>query len=194
MRKLLILFFSSLLLNSLVLSQDLVEVAKKEKERRARLKGKKAIVVTNHNLHKFRGREAIIVRSSGTVPGRISRIPPVSPAPRTYQPRKVSSVSVSELDRQEMFWREKKKEYEERWRKAKEYVDLLTLKMNGLWQEFYSLDDMTSRDKIQREISETYQKLLKAKEEEARAKKELENFLIEARKQGALPGWLREKD
>ena len=191
MKKALICCFSFFLFISLLFSQDLVEIAKKEKERRAKLKGKKAIVITNHNLYKYRGREAISIKTSGFVPRSIPKISP-SPSRKSYQSKEIPPSS--ELDKQEMFWRGKREEYEQRWKKAKEYVDLLTLKMNGLWQEFYSLDDMTSRDKIQREISETYQKLLKAKEEEAKAKKELENFLTEARKQGALPGWLRKKD
>ncbi len=191
MKKALICCFSFFLFISLLFSQDLVEIAKKEKERRAKLKGKKAIVITNHNLYKYRGREAISIKTSGFVSRSIPKISP-SPSRKSYQSKEIPPSS--ELDKQEMFWRGKREEYEQRWKKAKEYVDLLTLKMNGLWQEFYSLDDMTSRDKIQREISETYQKLLKAKEEEAKAKKELENFLTEARKQGALPGWLRKKD
>jgi hypothetical protein len=49
------IFFAS----SLVLSQDLVEAAKKEKERRARLKKKSSVVVTNANLGK-REREATL--------------------------------------------------------------------------------------------------------------------------------------
>ncbi|MCP2605249.1 hypothetical protein NLC29_03750, partial [Candidatus Aminicenantes bacterium AH-873-B07] len=143
----------------------------------------------NHNLYKYKGKEAIIIEKSTSVATRFPKTP--APSPKSYQPKK---IQLSELDKQEMFWRKRKEEYEQRWKKAKEYVELLTLKMNGLWQEFYSMDDMTSRDKIQREISETYQKLLRAQQEEARTKKELEKFLIEAKKQGALPGWLRKKD
>jgi len=48
------------------------------------------------------------------------------------------------------------------------------LKMNALWQEFYSLDDMTPRDLIQKQISETYLQLQKAKAEEERLKKQLQ--------------------
>jgi hypothetical protein len=34
---------------------------------------------------------------------------------------------------------------EEAWKKAKEYVELLTLKMNALWQQFYGLSDVQNK-------------------------------------------------
>ena len=38
-------------------------------------------------------------------------------------------------------------------------VDLLTTKMNALYQEFYGLDNLKSRDMVQIQISDTYDKL-----------------------------------
>lgn len=63
----------------------------------------------------------------------------------------------------------------EKLKHAQEYVELLTLKMNALWQEFYSMDDMTSRDWIQQQISKTYEKLLKAQEDEAKVRTQFES-------------------
>jgi len=94
---------------------------------------------------------------------------------------------------EERIFREQKTLLETEWKKVKEYADLLALKMNGLWQEFYSFNDMTSRDKIQREISGTYLKLLEARQEEAKTKERLDQFISQARKEGVPPGWLREK-
>jgi hypothetical protein len=68
-------------------------------------------------------------------------------------------------------------ELEQKYVSAKEYADLLEMKMNGLWQEYYSMDDMAPRDKIQKEISETSIKLEEAREREAKAKEELDRFL-----------------
>ena len=56
---------------------------------------------------------------------------------------------------------------------SRELVDLLTIKMNALWQQFYNMDDMGTRDKIQLEISETYNRLLKAQETQAQAEESL---------------------
>ncbi|MFQ6081866.1 MAG: hypothetical protein ACE5WD_00725 [Candidatus Aminicenantia bacterium] len=192
-KKILILSLSFILTSSLLFSQDLVEIAKKEKERRAKLKSEKTKVITNSNLADYRGKEAIIVQRFSEASTSLRE---------TYFPEKKKSVrEVSPLSmsnqlrkKEEQFWKDRKAEYKNRWKKTKEFVDLLTTRMNGLWQEYYSMDDMTSRDKIQMEISQTYQKLLQAQKEEARAKEELEKFLIQAKKEGALPGWLRDKD
>jgi hypothetical protein len=73
-------------------------------------------------------------------------------------------------------------ELELKWKNAREQVGLLTTRMNGLWQEFYSMDDMSSRETIQRQISETSLRLQKAKEEEARARKEFQAARSGARK------------
>lgn len=51
-----------LFLSSFLLSQSVVELAKKEKERREKLKGKKTIVVTNYDLKKVKKRPAVSTR------------------------------------------------------------------------------------------------------------------------------------
>jgi vacuolar-type H+-ATPase subunit D/Vma8 len=66
--------------------------------------------------------------------------------------------------------------------RARELVDLLTMKMNALWQQFYNMDNMETRDKVQLEISETYNKLLDAEAARLRAEEELNNFASRPRK------------
>ena len=68
------------------------------------------------------------------------------------------------------------------WLKAKEYADLLELKLNSLWQEFYSMDDMMPRDKLQEQISDTFDKYQKAREDEAKAKEEFDKYSSVVRK------------
>ncbi len=67
---------------------------------------------------------------------------------------------------------------EDRLLKAKEEVALYTLKMNVLRQEYFSMDNMTSRSHIQQQISDTYLKLQKALRHVDLAKQDLD----EARK------------
>ncbi len=74
---------------------------------------------------------------------------------------------------------------------AQEQVDLYTLKMNGLWQEFYSLDDMKSRELIQLQISDTSEKLAKAQLDVDKAKKALDEFQATARREGVPDIWIR---
>jgi hypothetical protein len=49
--------------------------------------------------------------------------------------------------------------------------------MKALWQQFYNMDTMGTRDKVQLEISETNDRLLKAREDMARAEEELNNYV-----------------
>ena len=196
-KKISIVVLSILFITSLLLSQSLVEAAKKEKERRASLKGKKRIIATNAEITRSTKRTATSV--SGTVSQAST------PSPRTDVAR--ANVDKADADRissptgdqaesaalnDEKAFRQRRAALEEKWNKAREYSDLLATKMNGLWQEFYNLgNDMTYRGKIQADISETYLKLQRSREEEAKAKQDVDTFLEEARRQGIPPGWLR---
>lgn len=185
-RKILTLLLALLFSASLVLSQSLVEIAKKERERRARLKGKKVTVVTNADLRRVKKKTAVSVIKPQTLEEEVAL--ETEPIPESLFKKEESPQSKNE---EEKIFRESKASLEESLKKAKELVSLLEMKINGLWQEFNSLDDMTSRDKIQQEMNETQLKLKKAQEDEAKAKEELEKFLEQAKKKGIPPGWLR---
>ena len=180
-----------LLLTSLLLPQSLAELSKKEKERRESLKGKKVIVITNADITKGARKPALDTPPPESLPEAET-----SPEVTTYTlppgseeglPPSLSPEELNPPPPQDEF----KTELESRWAKAKEYADLLETKMAALWQEFYSMDDMTSRDSIQREISDTFTKLEKAREEEARARDELDQYLASIRKEQAPPLWIR---
>jgi hypothetical protein len=63
--------------------------------------------------------------------------------------------------------------------------------MNALYQEFYGLDNLKSREMVQLQISDTYDKLLKAETESAKAKKDLEDFLAQAKKDQSPAIWIK---
>jgi len=160
-----IIVFLSLPLLCLILlsSQSLVDIAKKEKERRASLKHKSSKVVTNADLARQKRAPALtVVRAH--IPQTKSPASPKVPAPQ--RPRRVPQG----IDRESRITPD---DIEERQKKADVYVELLTLKINGLWQKFYSFRDWTLRDEIQREMAETFQKLQKAKKDAEKIKKEL---------------------
>jgi len=158
----------SFLCISFLSAQSLVELAQKEKERRESLKGKKGVVVTNASLAKVKKVPAVSVSPAPVAedeePAETPPPPPQAeqetPLPPAETPGEEVSVDIAAL--------------EEKAQRAEEYVALLSLKMNGLWQEFYSLDDMTSRDAIQQEISTTYLQLQKAQQDAEKALNELE--------------------
>lgn len=173
--------------------QSLAEVAKKEKERRESLKDKKVTVVTNEDLARIKRRVALETTSPATLSaeGATTRSSQEPEAPRS-----ASQVMPVTIDQQSplIFPQTSggdQKSLEERYQKAKEYVELLTLKLNALWQEFYSLDDMTPRDTIQQAIAETFLKLQKAQEEEDKAREELEKYLSRVKKESVPSIWIR---
>jgi len=158
--------------------QSLTEAARKEKERRAAFKNKPTTVLTNDSLSRLNKQEAV----SATRPEAKAEPAAEAPAPadnpntsNTIVPQ-TSTVQATPLVGQNMDSSSGggPTNQESRWQKAKEYADLLELKLNALWQEFYSLNDMTPRDKIQQEISDTFEKYTRARQEEAKALADLQ--------------------
>jgi hypothetical protein len=173
-----------LFLTSILSSQSLVELAKKEKERRAKLKAQSKTVVTNADLSNIKrgpalttSREAEPIEGSSTEGSTSEASTQNRAEPSAAKSRTADAKSADKTQPQES----STDELEKKWRSAREQVGLLTTRMNGLWQEFYSMDDMSSREKIQRDISETSLRLQKAKEEEARARKEYQEARSGAR-------------
>jgi len=194
---------------SFLSAQSLAELSKKERERRAAAKGKTTIV-TNDDLGKIKKKPAV---SSGqpaktgeedqaeNPEAAVETVTP--PEGENAQPQQATPPGVEQTPPEEApssdqepvltdeQFNARKTELEDRWNKAQEMVDLLTMKMNGLWQEFYSLDDMTARDRIQQQISENYEKLLKAQQDEAAVKEELDAFIAGAKREGVPKIWIR---
>jgi hypothetical protein len=183
-KKILRILLMLLLSSSLLLSQSLVEVAKKEKERRAKLKGKSGKVVTNADLKKVKKKPDVITNEdlekgeripSVSVPENQSSTEKISekaetpeqkpPPPRSGSPENVKSEETTRLESLTLIYE-----------RAKEQVELLTNKMNGLFMKYYSPDNTTPKEMIQSEISRTALQLQKARDDEEKAKKELDAF------------------
>jgi len=166
-----------LFMSTLASAQSLAEVTKKEKERRENLKGKSSTVVTNADLAKTKKKPS--VTQTNPVPPAGGEAAAATAAPTAAQetgPGTDKAAADLRAEAQKKY-EEKKAGLEDKWAKAKEMVDLLNLKMNALWQQFYSFNSMTPKDQIQKAISETYQKFQAAQAEEAKAKEELDKFL-----------------
>lgn len=194
-------FLLPLFLASLCFSQSLAEIARQERERREALKGKKAVVVTNADLAKMKKKPALEIPPVEPAPeggGATVDAPPspesqpaaepVAPAAasepvsETGPPAETPESGASQQTLQEL---------QARWEKAREYVELLTIKMGALWQEYYGQQSLTAREALQQSISETFLKLEKAQEEETRARRELERFINQQKKESAPALWIR---
>lgn len=91
----------------------------------------------------------------------------------------------------EKYWRNLKREIEERISQAEKRMANLKEEINALYRDFYSIDDPGRREQIQVRIVEETRKMEEAEKDLEKAKKDFEKFLERARKEGALPGWLR---
>jgi hypothetical protein len=189
------------LLTSVLLTQTVTDLAKKEKERRESLKGKKAVVVTNADLAKVKKKAAYVAagtegQTQGQAAGSasstasMSNVSQAAPSPslpvgvsdqQTRSPQAASQIMNQQV----------KTQLEEKYNKAKEFRELLELKMNALQQQFFSMSDAKSKDLVQKDISETYAKLLEAQEVENKAREELEKFLGQSLKDKLSPIWIK---
>jgi hypothetical protein len=196
-----------LLLVSFIQAQSLADLAKKEKERRAALKGR-AITVTTADIAKVKKRPAVEtvgqeqgtgeeqaaqageagaqVLAEGALPveagtagagAEAALAPAEKPAERPAMSDKDVQARTADLTKTVL--------------DKQERVDLLTLKMNTLYQEFYSLDNLKSREMLQAQISDTYDKLLQAESDARKAEKDLEDFLAQVKKDQAPTIWIR---
>lgn len=202
------IFAALLFLASLLFSQSVTDLAKKEKERRAAVKGKPASVITNEDLAKLKKKPAVQVAEetqaveAETVHGEAAaeeqagaaQTPPAK-AEQAAQAQEAAAEQQQQQPAQpvlsEQEFKTKLAELSGNLDKAQERFDLLTLKMNALWMEFNNMDDMKSRELLQRQIGETYDKLTQAQLDVARAQSELDDFLAKARREGVPEIWIR---
>lgn len=156
-------------------SRSLVEAARAERERRAHA-GPPIAVITDKNLKK---------QATGQL---------------TYAtPRKVETGSGSEAAapeepvRDEQYWRSRALEIRVRWRHAADEVKELEKAAAGWRRRFYAERDTYVRDgQIKPEWDRVLDRLEEARDEVKASTRELEEFMEEGRRAGALPGWLRE--
>lgn len=188
-----------LILASFLLSQSVTELAKKEKARRAAVKGRSGAVITNADLVKMKKRPAVEVAETdkaaaeSQAPGEAA--PPAGQAAVGDKPAETKPAEtpppVDETTLSEKDFKARLNELATKAKDAQELVELLTLKMNSLWQEFYNLGDVKSREFTQYQISETYDKLTKAEVDAQKAKKDMDDFLATAKREGVPTIWIR---
>ncbi len=138
-------------------------------------KVKKERVITNQTLKELKGNISIIGREEE---GK-------------EEEKAVSEETPQREVKDEKYWRNLKREIEERISQAEKKVESLKEEINALYRDFYSIDDPARREQIQVKIVEETRKMEEAEKDLEKAKKDLEEFLERARKEGALPGWLR---
>jgi hypothetical protein len=165
---------------------SLVDAARAEKERKAEAPPAR-IVINNKNLHTYAKGGQLTVADPKKGSGAAAAA--VAPAGTAAAP----DGQVAPIVRDEKYWRGRALEIRQRWRKAADQIKELEGDINLWRRRFYAEDDPYVRDgQIKPAWDRALDTLREDREAVAAAKKELDDFLEEGRRAGALPGWLRE--
>lgn len=207
MKKMTVGVLLCLFLAGLAGAQSVADLARKEKARRAALKGK-AAVITNKDLAKVKRTPALVVEApleitaenieaataaetpseagspaaeAGTAPEAGAQAAATAPPAAEATPPAAPAEGGALTERE---YAERRDALAAAAARAQEYADLLQLRLGQLWAQYYNLDDMAPKDAVQIQISETYTKMEKAQAEARKAQAELENFLGTAKREG----------
>ena len=165
---------------SLVFSQSLVDIAKKEKERRKKIK-KKIPLITNENVGKVKkGKGYGYIISSNT--GKSAYFSESNP----IEERKGDSPADSYE-----WWGEKYKELVNKIKTAENLFNKKKKELDSLIFRFKITNNPNEKFALPNKISKKEKEVAKANEDLKNLKKELEDFKEKARRAGVPPGYLR---
>jgi hypothetical protein len=171
-------------------SQSLADLAKKEKERREKIKTD-AKVIDNTNSGKYRSGA---VTTGTPPPGPGSAHTDLDKDAAASSPSKPTSDEPVDLQgRSEGFWRQTLADARKRVSDLENQANVLVLRLADLQTRFYRESDGFKQQEIQREIQKTFYEQDLTKENLAKARDQVQDLEKEARKSGALPGWLSPK-
>jgi hypothetical protein len=198
------LILSGLLLAMLVpaaYSQSLADLAKKEAERRKAIQ-EKAKVITDQEADKYRSAPVTTTMpattASGEKPESVGEPPTGSSGAAgeegtaATQPKPATDEPVDFQGRTESFWKTTFADARKKVSDLENEANALVLKLNDLQNKFYRESDGFKQQEWQRQIQKTIYEIDQNKENLEKAKTELADLELEARKSGALPGWIRE--
>jgi hypothetical protein len=171
-------------------AQSLAELAKKEKARRAKAQAN-AKVITNKDTSKYKGGALTTSSASSRRSGSQSN-KAGGAATETVE----ESGNVEPMDffgRPESYWRQTFADARQMVESLSNESKVLNLRIAELQNKFYSEDNGFKQQDIQRQIQKTIYEQDMNRDNLEKAKKALQELELEARKSGALPGWLRSK-
>jgi len=169
-------------------AQSLADIAKQEKERREEIKN--ARVITDEDVARYRrdtqapaAPEQQADKGESTEKAEGAESKSAAGKPEDDEPRDFEG-------RPESFWRKTMAEARRRVKELTNQANVLVLRIADLQNKFYSMDDGFKREELQREILKLYYEQDLNKENLDKAKAALQDLENEARKSGALPGWI----
>jgi hypothetical protein len=182
------LFFS---ISSAAYSQSLADIAKKEKERRQEIKDSR--VITEKEAEKYRSQP-----SAAAIQEQPSAKEDAVADKKAAEGSGVKKSEEAEPDepvdfqgRPESYWRKTMAEAREKVANLENEANAIVARISTLQTQFYNEDDGFKREGIGRDLNKSFYEQDKNKEELAKAKEILLDLEKEARKSGALPGWIQ---
>ena len=136
--------------------------------------------INDDNLHEYAEAAEIIVLESA----------PAAPKPE-LEPLPVAEEGSQIRD--EQYWRSRALELRMSWRRAFDQISELELESAALRQQFYAEDDPYIRDsQLKPAWDRALDRLDQLRDQSARYEQELETFIAEGQRTGALQGWLNQ--
>jgi hypothetical protein len=191
MKKIYMLFQTALFiaLASVAYAQSLADLADKEKARRQEVKNDK--VISEEEAAKYLTQRP--ASQPGEQPSAKSDLEKNAPESRT-----AAKTDKSESDepadfqgRPESYWRQTMAGARQKIKDLQNEANTITLKIADLQNQFYREDNGFKRESIGRDINKAFYEQDKNKEDLAKAQDALQDLEKEARKSGALPGWVQ---
>lgn len=167
-------------------SQSLAEIAKKEKERREAVKGQTK-VITPQQAAKYQSGPV----TTTTAPPGAATEKPAAEKNATAAEKPASDEPLDFQGRPESFWKQSFADARQKIKDLENESNVIVLKLNDLQNRFYRESDGYRQQEIQREIQKTIYAQDLNKEKLSQARDALADLEKEARKSGALPGWIR---
>ncbi len=170
-------------------SQSLADIAKKEKERRDEVKTVK--VITDEETAKYKNESPAPPANPDQPPANAASEKKEGDAegkPQADKPE--SDEPVDFQGRPESYWRKTMAEARQKVKDLTNEANVIVLKIADLQNQFYKMDDGFKRETVARDLQKTYYEQDQNKENLGKAKAALQDLENEARKSGALPGWV----
>jgi len=180
--------------------QSLGDVAKKEKERREKMKAGSR-VITNDDTVKYANGPVTTTTPpappAGAPAAAKEKAEPAKPAGETPNAGAGAKPKPDEATdfqgRPESFWRQTFTDARQNVKELENKENVLVLKVNDLQNRFFRTDDGFQRQAIQAELQKTFTERDQTSADLAKAKAQLDDLEKDARKSGALPGWIAAK-
>jgi hypothetical protein len=166
-------------------AQSLGDLARKEKERRQTVK-QPVKVVTNDETARYQAGAV----TTGTISKPAGDADPSRKADPAQGKPAASDEPTDFQGRTESFWRQTFSDARKRVTELEAEANVITLRIADLQNRFYAESDGFKQQDIQREVQKSIYEQDLNKQNLQKARQQLTDLETEARKSGALPGWM----